>query len=95
MLAASMPDRFAFPSRPPADSLADALRALSGVTLVDVAPRFVLAGARWVVLVRCDAEASMEAAFRVARVRSLEQPDVVQPVLEVVGFRRHSGPPEP
>lgn len=78
-------NRFAFPSRTSADDLAEALRAVPGASLVDVVPRYLLAGPRWVVLLRCESEAAMEAAFRVQRIRALEEPDRVQPELQVVG----------
>jgi len=74
-----MPDRFAFPPRHQADTLALALSALPDVTLVGVQPRYLPEGPRWIVEVRGGTRAAVKAAFRMhsGRARACSQGAVV------------------
>jgi hypothetical protein len=70
-----MPDRFSFPPQASADPLAEALRAIAGVTVVSVMPRYLPEGGRWVVELRCNSDGALAEALRVQRTHAIGFPD--------------------
>lgn len=90
-----MTDRFSFPPRIPADALAQALGNLPRVVVLEVVPRYLLAGARWVVVVRAGSADAVAAAFRPHALRAVEWP-ASEVVLEVWAAPNHlsSAPPD-